>query len=79
MVRFLYSLLRSIITPTDVTILCNGSSITFTKEGDLLITASRHSIHRGKYIFHNCSDEEIHAISSTLPSSSTTVEVKELC
>jgi hypothetical protein len=59
MIKFVTSLVLSLFKPTDISISLNGSSILFTKEGDVKITASRSLIENGKYVFTNCTEEQI--------------------
>jgi hypothetical protein len=58
---FIISYIKSLIKPTDISLTLNGSQITFTKEGDIKLLASRNLDIRGKYIFENCTDNEIEA------------------
>jgi hypothetical protein len=57
--RLLISYIKSLFTPTDITLTLNGSQLTFTKEGDVKLAASRSLITEGKYIFLNGKPEEI--------------------
>lgn len=59
MFKLIYAYIKSLFTPTDITLILNGSQLTFTKEGDVKLVASRNLIINGKYIFQNCSKEEI--------------------
>jgi len=59
MIKLLYTYIKSLFTPTDITLTLNGSQLTFTKEGDIKLAASRNCIVNGKYIFQNCTDREI--------------------
>lgn len=62
MFKFILSYLISIVKPIDVTLTINGCHFTFSKEGDIRIIASRNLIENGKYIFTNCSNEQIEYI-----------------
>ncbi len=60
--KLIYTYIKSLFIPTDITLILNGSQLTFTKEGDVKLVASRNLITNGKYIFQNCSQEEINNI-----------------
>lgn len=62
MLKLIYTYIKSLFTPTNITLTLNGSQLTFTKEGDIRLKASRNLIINGKYIFENCSDEAIKEI-----------------
>lgn len=59
MIKLLYTYIKSLFTPTDITLTLNGSKLTFTKEGDIKVAASRNYVVNSKYIFQNCTKEEI--------------------
>ena len=59
MLKLLYTYIKSLFTPTDIKLTLNGSQLTFTKEGDIKLAASRNYIVKSKYLFQNCTDEEI--------------------
>ncbi len=59
MLKLLYTYIKSLFTPTDITLTLNGSQLTFTKEGDVKLKASRNLIVNGKHIFENCTPEQI--------------------
>lgn len=66
MLKLLYTYIKSLFIPTDITLTLNGSQLTFTKEGDIKLAASRNLITQAKYIFQNCTDEDIKVITSDL-------------
>lgn len=70
MFKLIYTYIKSLFIPTDITLILNGSQLTFTKEGDVKLVASRNLITKGKYIFQNCTKEEINNVMFT---------PKELC
>lgn len=61
MIKLIYTYIKSLFTPTDITLTLNGSHFTFTKEGDVKVTG-RSFIMQTKYIFENCSDSYIKEI-----------------
>jgi hypothetical protein len=62
MIEFIYTYIKSLFIPTDIIISLNSSQIIFTREGDIRILPSRNIDTRGKYIFQNCTDEDINNI-----------------
>ena len=70
MIHFIYTYIRSLFTPTDIILTLNSSQVIFTKEGDIRLLPSRNLDSKAKYIFQNCTDEEINEIMFTK---------KELC
>ena len=58
MLKLIYTYIKSLFTPTDITLTLNGSQLIFTKEGDVKVTG-RSFIMQTKYIFENCSDSYI--------------------
>lgn len=59
MIKLLYTYIKSLFTPTDIILTLNGSQLTFNKEGDIRLVASRNLITNGKYIFLNGKEEDI--------------------
>jgi hypothetical protein len=62
MLKLLYTYIKSLFIPTDITLILNGSQLTFTKEGDIKLAASRSVITKGKYIFLNGNQKDINNI-----------------
>lgn len=62
MFKLLYTYIKSLFTPTDITLTLNGSHFIFTKEGDVKLTVSRNLNMQAKHIFENCSDVAIKEI-----------------
>ena len=62
MLNFIYTYIQSLFKPTDIILKLNGSIFIFTKEGDIQIKTSRNYIINSKYIFQNCTEEEIKTI-----------------